>query len=75
MKIIFLKPIFLYQQIRQGFFIILGVVPTACRFEPSCSTYAYQSISKHGIIRGGFGALKRVIRCRPGNSGGWDPVK
>ncbi len=75
MKRIFLRLVSFYQQARQGFFTFLGIVPTACRFEPTCSTYAYQAINKHGIIRGGFRALKRIARCHPGNSGGWDPVK
>ena len=46
-----------------------------CRFRPTCSEYAIQAISQYGLIRGGFKALWRVIRCNPFNKGGWDPLK
>ena len=46
-----------------------------CRFQPTCSEYAIDAIKKYGIIKGGFKALYRVIRCNPWNKGGWDPVK
>ncbi|MFH0856993.1 MAG: membrane protein insertion efficiency factor YidD [bacterium] len=46
-----------------------------CRFKPTCSEYAYESIEKYGIIKGGLKALWRVLRCNPWNKGGWDPVK
>ena len=46
-----------------------------CRFRPTCSDYAYQAISKYGVIKGGIMAAWRIIRCNPFNKGGWDPVK
>jgi hypothetical protein len=46
-----------------------------CRFYPSCSHYAYQAIYKYGVIRGGFMASWRVLRCNPFSKGGYDPVK
>ena len=46
-----------------------------CRFVPSCSSYAYQAISKHGIIKGGLEAGYRILRCNPMSAGGFDPVK
>ncbi|MFH1522687.1 MAG: membrane protein insertion efficiency factor YidD [Patescibacteria group bacterium] len=46
-----------------------------CRFRPTCSDYAINSISKYGIVKGGLNALWRVMRCNPWNKGGWDPVK
>ncbi|MFA9431568.1 membrane protein insertion efficiency factor YidD [Egicoccus sp. AB-alg2] len=45
-----------------------------CRFSPSCSTYAVQAIRRHGALRGGWLAAKRVGRCHPWNVGGIDPV-
>ena len=45
-----------------------------CRFYPSCSNYGFQAIAKYGLIRGGWMALKRVLRCNPFHSGGYDPV-
>jgi len=46
----------------------------ACRFTPSCSEYAKEAIEKHGCIRGGWLALCRIARCRPGGGFGYDPV-
>lgn len=46
-----------------------------CRFKPTCSEYAYTAIEKHGIIKGGYLAGWRVLRCNPFSKGGYDPVK
>lgn len=46
-----------------------------CRFIPTCSEYGYQAVEKHGIVKGGFMALWRVMRCNPWSKGGHDPVK
>ncbi|MBU1092625.1 membrane protein insertion efficiency factor YidD [Patescibacteria group bacterium] len=46
-----------------------------CRFSPSCSEYAYETIQKNGLIKGGWLAIKRLLRCHPYNSGGIDLVK
>lgn len=45
-----------------------------CRFHPTCSTYAYESIKKYGAIKGCFLALKRLLKCHPFCNGGYDPV-
>ena len=45
-----------------------------CRFEPYCSDYALEAVEKHGIFRGVFLALVRVLRCNPWCQGGLDPV-
>ncbi|EWY38475.1 hypothetical protein N825_13405 [Skermanella stibiiresistens SB22] len=45
-----------------------------CRFEPSCSNYALEALSKHGAIRGGLMAGWRILRCNPWGGAGWDPV-
>ena len=45
-----------------------------CRYTPTCSQYAYQAISKYGIIKGGWLALKRLLRCHPWGGSGYDPV-
>ena len=48
--------------------------PNSCRFYPSCSHYGYQAIYKYGVIKGGWLATWRVLRCNPFNPGGHDPV-
>ena len=45
-----------------------------CKFYPSCSEYGYQSIQKHGVLKGGWYAIRRVVRCVPWNKGGMDPI-
>jgi hypothetical protein len=54
--------------------LISPLLPPACRFYPSCSEYAAAAIAKHGLIRGGILAAKRLARCNPLNPGGYDPV-
>lgn len=48
--------------------------PPVCRFDPSCSSYAIESIEKHGWLKGGLMALKRLSRCHPFGGSGYDPV-
>jgi putative membrane protein insertion efficiency factor len=59
-------------RVYQGFFSPL--MPSACKFYPSCSRYAYEAIEGHGARRGAWLALRRVLRCRPFSPGGVDPV-
>ncbi|AWZ49751.1 membrane protein insertion efficiency factor YidD [Hathewaya limosa] len=49
--------------------------PACCRFYPTCSQYAIEAIEKYGALKGGFMAIKRILRCNPFNKGGYDPVK
>lgn len=50
------------------------VTPHSCRFQPTCSQYAYEAIEKYGFVRGSWLALKRLVRCNPFSKGGYDPV-
>lgn len=45
-----------------------------CRFTPTCSEYALQAVEKYGAFKGGYLALRRILRCRPGGGYGYDPV-
>lgn len=45
-----------------------------CRFQPTCSEFAEEAIAHMGLFRGGFRALKRILRCHPFSRGGYDPV-
>ena len=53
---------------------ISPVLPPACRFAPTCSEYATEAIEKHGVVRGGTLAVRRLVRCGPWHPGGYDPV-
>lgn len=47
---------------------------SSCIYFPTCSQYAAEAIEKYGILKGGFMALRRVLRCNPFAKGGYDPV-
>lgn len=68
MSNIILSHIRLYQR------FLSPLLPRSCRFQPSCSHYAYTAIERHGPRRGCMLTAKRVLRCHPFNSGGYDPV-
>ena len=54
--------------------LISPVLPNACRFYPTCSQYAIEALTKHGLLKGGFLSIKRILRCHPLCDGGYDPV-
>lgn len=60
--------IFIYQR------LISPLLPPACRFRPTCSSYAAQAIRIHGFWRGSYLAAKRLLKCHPLHPGGDDPV-
>ena len=45
-----------------------------CRYTPTCSAYAIQALQKHGLLKGSWLALRRILRCNPWGGSGYDPV-
>ena len=67
-KLCFLFLIRTYQLTLSSFF------GKSCRFQPTCSEYAYEAIAKLGIFKGTYLSILRILRCRPGAKYGYDPV-
>lgn len=67
-KMLFKFPIVLYRK------WISPLKPPTCRFYPSCSEYALQSIETHGPVKGAWLTVKRLGKCHPFHPGGFDPV-
>lgn len=55
-------------------YVISPMLGPRCRFYPSCSQYAIEAVQRYGAFKGGWLALKRIIRCNPLSEGGEDPV-
>ncbi len=68
MKAVVLGLIRLYQK------TFSNVIPSSCRYDPTCSHYTYEAIQVHGVIKGGWLGLKRIARCHPLGPSGYDPV-
>ena len=67
-KKIFLSFIRFYQ------LAISPMIGPHCRFRPTCSQYAYIAISRYGIFKGTYLAVRRILKCHPFHEGGYDPV-
>ena len=68
MKYIFMGFIKIYKK------IISPLFPPCCKYHPTCSSYALEALKKHGIIKGGWLAVWRILRCNPWSDGGIDYV-
>ena len=68
MRSLFIGIIKLYQ------ILISPLLGPNCRFHPTCSHYAIEAIAKHGVFKGGYLSVRRLIKCQPLHEGGLDPV-
>jgi putative membrane protein insertion efficiency factor len=68
-RAVVVSPIIAYQR------VISPLLPRRCRYEPTCSHYAVQAVSRYGILKGLVLAAWRLLRCNPWSPGGWDPVE
>lgn len=55
--------------------LISPLLPSACRYYPTCSEYMLDAVAKHGVLKGIWMGLKRLGRCHPFHAGGYDPVR
>jgi putative membrane protein insertion efficiency factor len=54
---------------------ISPLLPSACRFHPTCSQYAMEAIQHYGVLRGVWLGVLRLLKCHPFHKGGFDPVR
>lgn len=65
---IVLLPVYFYR------YSISPLIPPRCRYTPTCSQYTVEAVLKHGILNGGWLAVKRIFSCHPWGGSGYDPV-
>ena len=72
MNKILIYPLLVLIKLYQNF--ISPLLPSTCRYSPTCSEYAKQSLVKFGLIKGSIVSIKRIIKCNPWGGSGYDPV-
>ncbi|HUA74859.1 MAG TPA: membrane protein insertion efficiency factor YidD [Solirubrobacteraceae bacterium] len=69
LRMVATSPIVVYQR------LISPAIPRRCKYEPTCSRYAFEAIRDFGILKGAVLAAWRLLRCNPWSYGGYDPVE
>ncbi len=72
LKQILIFPFILLIRFYQG--AISPFTPATCRYQPTCSSYSIEALQEHGLIKGGWLAIKRIGSCHPWGGSGYDPV-
>lgn len=72
LKRILISPLILLIKFYQ--LAISPLLPNSCRYTPTCSVYAIEALKKHGILKGTYFAIKRILSCNPWSGHGEDPV-
>lgn len=72
MKKILIAPFLFLIKLYQIF--ISPITPATCRYQPTCSQYSKEALKKHGLLKGGWLAIKRIFSCHPWGGSGYDPV-
>lgn len=68
MRLILIKLVNVYQ------YLVSPLTPPSCRFTPTCSHFACEALQRYGVLKGTFLSVKRIFRCNPWCTGGYDPV-
>jgi putative membrane protein insertion efficiency factor len=68
MKFLIILPVRAYQ------LLVSPLLPPRCRYFPTCSNYMIEAVRKHGVFRGGYYGIRRILRCAPWGGHGYDPV-
>ena len=72
LKKVLIYPFIVLVKFYQNF--ISPLTPATCRYSPTCSNYTLEALKKHGLFKGGWLSLKRIISCNPWGGSGYDPV-
>jgi putative membrane protein insertion efficiency factor len=54
--------------------VMSPILPASCRYSPTCSHYTLEALKKHGLFKGGYLGIKRILSCNPWGGSGYDPV-
>jgi|TARA_Y100000385_G_scaffold288630_1_gene355712 putative membrane protein insertion efficiency factor len=72
MKTILIAPLLFLIKLYQK--LITPLTPSSCRFQPTCSHYTKEALLTHGLAKGSYLSLKRIMRCHPWGGSGYDAV-